>query len=191
MSEITNVMIAGIGGQGSILSSKILALAALKAGLDVKQAEIHGMAQRGGSVITYIRFGKKVFSPIVSVGEADVIIAYEELEALRFLPYLKKGGLMIVNKQQTFPMPVLTGAAEYPKDPIGEMAAKGVKVKVVDGIGIGREKGDPRVANVVLLGVLANLLPLSGECWVEAMKESVKADAVGLNQAAFEAGRGA
>ncbi|MEA4893261.1 MAG: indolepyruvate oxidoreductase subunit beta [Peptococcaceae bacterium] len=187
--EITSVLIAGVGGQGTVLASKILGLVAMKAGLDVKQSEIHGMSQRGGSVVTHVRYGEKVNSPLVPVAGANVIMAFEELEALRYLPYLKKGGLMIANKQQMLPMPVITGAAEYPRDPIAEIREKGARVIAADASSIGREKGDARAANVVLLGILSKELSFPEEIWLEAIKESMKPKLVGMNLGAFAAGR--
>ncbi len=187
--EITSVLIAGVGGQGTVLASKILGLAAMKAGLDVKQSEIHGMSQRGGSVVTHVRYGEKVNSPLVPVAGANVIMAFEELEALRYLPYLKKGGLMIANRQQMLPMPVITGAAEYPRDPIAEIREKGARIIAADASSIGREKGDARAANVVLLGILSKELSFPEEIWIEAIKESMKPKLVEMNLRAFAAGR--
>jgi indolepyruvate ferredoxin oxidoreductase beta subunit len=189
MSKNSNILIAGVGGQGTVLASKILGLAAMKAGVDVKQSEVHGMSQRGGSVVTHVRFGEKVYSPLVAIGAADVIMAFEELEALRYLPYLKKDGLMIVNKQQMAPMPVITGAAQYPDGPVEEMLSKGIRVKAIDAFAIGRQAGDARAANVVLLGVLARELPFPQKLWVEALEESLKPQLVAMNLAAFQAGQ--
>ena len=189
MSKIISVMIAGVGGQGTVLASKILGLAAMKAGLDVKQSEIHGMSQRGGSVVTHVRFGDKVHSPLVTKGNADVIMAFEELEALRYLPYLKKAGVIITNTQKMLPMPVITGAALYPERPPEEIANLGAKVVALDASGVGLSLGDARAANVVLLGVLAGALPFTDQIWYEAIKESLKPDLVAMNLAAFKAGR--
>ncbi|MCL1848675.1 MAG: indolepyruvate oxidoreductase subunit beta [Clostridiales bacterium] len=189
MGEVVSVMIAGVGGQGTVLASKILSLVAMKAGLDVKQSEIHGMSQRGGSVVTHVRFGEKVYSPLVSAGCADFAIAFEELEALRCLPYLKKEGLFIVNTQQMLPMPVITGAAVYPADPVGDMLGQGLRVAAVDASGIGQEKGDARAANLVLLGVLAESLDIPEETWHEAIKECMRPNLLEMNMAAFRAGQ--
>ena len=189
MSKIISVMIAGVGGQGTVLASKILGLAAMKAGLDVKQSEIHGMSQRGGSVVTHVRFGDKVHSPLVTKGNADVIMAFEELEALRYLPYLKKTGSIIVNTQKMLPMPVITGAAQYPEEPPKEMADLGAKVIAVDASGLGLSLGDARAANVVLLGVLAGALPFADQIWQEAIRESIRPNLVAMNLEAFQAGR--
>ena len=188
ISVIKSVMIAGVGGQGTVLASKILSLTMMKAGYDVKQSEIHGMSQRGGSVVTHVRFGKSVYSPLVAAGAADYIVSFEELEALRLLPFLKKTGLMIVNTQRMLPMPVITGAASYPDDPVGEMKSQGAKVIAVDASGIGLEKGDARAANLVLLGVLSQALDCSEEAWLEAMRESIRPQFFAMNQEAFYAG---
>jgi indolepyruvate ferredoxin oxidoreductase beta subunit len=188
MRDTVSVMIAGVGGQGTVLASKVLSLVAMKAGLDVKQSEIHGMSQRGGSVVTHVRFGEKVYSPLVTAGSADYIIAFEELEALRCFPYLKRTGLFIVNKQQMLPMPVITGAAQYPVDPAAEMADQGAKVIAVDASGIAQEKGDARAANMVLLGALAAALPIAEGLWYEAIGECLRADLVAMNLEAFKMG---
>ncbi|MCL1805227.1 MAG: indolepyruvate oxidoreductase subunit beta [Clostridiales bacterium] len=189
MSDNTNVMIAGVGGQGTVLASKILGLAAMKAGMDVKQSEIHGMSQRGGSVVTHVRFGDKVHSPLVTKGSADVIMAFEELEGLRYLPYLKKTGLIIMNKQQMLPMPVIMGAAQYPVAPVEEIANLEAKEIAVDASGTGLALGDARTANVVLLGVLAAALPFPDEVWHESLRESLKPGLVEVNMKAFRAGQ--
>jgi len=172
-----------------VLASKILGLAAMKAGMDVKQSEIHGMSQRGGSVVTHVRFGQNVHSPLVTKGSADVIMAFEELEALRNLPYLKKAGLMIVNKQQMLPMPVIMGAAQYPVEPVNEIINQGAKEIAVDASGVGLALGDARTANVVLLGVLAAALPFPDEAWLESIKESLRPELADVNLRAFRAGQ--
>jgi indolepyruvate ferredoxin oxidoreductase beta subunit len=187
--KTTGVLIAGVGGQGTVLASKILSLAAMKAGLAVKQSEIHGMSQRGGSVVTHVRFGAAVHSPLVAAGAADVIMAFEELEALRYLPYLKSGGLMIVNRQQLLPMPVITGAAQYPEDPVGEIRGAGARVKAADASALAREISDARAANVVLLGMLARELAFSVQLWQEAIRESLKPRLAEMNLRAFAAGQ--
>ena len=184
-----NILIAGVGGQGTVLASKILGLAAMKAGLDVKQSEVHGMSQRGGSVITHVRFGEKVYSPLVMRGTADFIMAFEELEALRYLPYLRKTGLMAVNRQQMPPMPVITGAAQYPVAPTEDMANQGARIVAIDASGIAQGKGDARAANVVLLGVLSGELGFEEKLWHEAIGESLRPGLVAMNLAAFQAGR--
>ncbi|HCP15720.1 MAG TPA: indolepyruvate oxidoreductase subunit beta [Peptococcaceae bacterium] len=183
-----NILIAGVGGQGTVLASKILGHVAMAAGFDVKQSEIHGMSQRGGSVVTHVRYGKKIYSPLVAAGNADVIMAFEELEALRYLPYLKKEGLLIVNQQQMLPMPVIAGNAEYPKNVVEEVTAMGVKVKAASASALAMEQGDARAANVVLLGILARYLDFPMELWQDAIRHTVKEKLIDMNLRAFEVG---
>ena len=189
-SKITGILIAGVGGQGTVLASKILGLVAMKAGLDVKQSEIHGMSQRGGSVVTHVRFGEAVNSPLVASGTADVVMAFEELEALRYMPCLKKGGLMIVNQQRILPMPVITGAAQYPESPVMEMKNGGIRVKSVAASALAQERGDIRGANVVLLGALAKELDFHLSLWEEAIAACLKPKLVEMNLQAFALGQG-
>lgn len=184
-----NILIAGVGGQGTVLASKILGEVAKSAGYDVKQSEIHGMSQRGGSVVTHVRYGKKIYSPLVAAGNADVIMAFEELEALRYLPFLKKDGLLIVNLQQMLPMPVIAGNAQYPKDIVEEAAAMGVSVKASAASALGLEQGDARAANVVLLGILSRHLEFPEELWHDAIRKTVKDKLVDMNLRAFNVGR--
>ena len=190
MNGMTSVLIAGVGGQGTVLASRVLSLVVMKAGMEVKQSEIHGMSQRGGSVVTHVRFGHKVYSPLVTYGSADFVMAFEELEALRSLPYLRPSGSVIFNTQRMLPMPVITGAAVYPVDVAGEMRALGLKVNPVDASGIGQEKGDARTANMVLMGVLSRALPsIPDELWYEAMAECLRENLVAMNREAFQAGQ--
>ena len=144
-----SILIVGVGGQGTLLSSRILGRAAIRAGHDVKVSEVHGMSQRGGSVVTYVKYGDQIASPIIGLGEADVILAFELLEAYRALPYLKKGGKIIVNTQRLNPMPVITGAAEYPGD-ILEKLRQAADVSALDALALAREAGSPKAANVAL-----------------------------------------
>ncbi len=188
MAKITNIMIVGVGGQGSLLASRILGNLFIAQGLDVKLSEVHGMAQRGGSVVTYVRAGENVASPIIEKGEADTIISFEELEAARYLPWLKKGGQIIVNTQQIPPMPVLTGAAAYPSDLIDSIKAKGVETYAFDAIDTALQLGNPKAANVALLGAAAKVIGFDKECWIEAIKQTVKPKFIELNLKAFEEG---
>jgi indolepyruvate ferredoxin oxidoreductase beta subunit len=190
MNKSTNtaVLIAGVGGQGTVLASKIMGQVAKMTGLDVKQSEIHGMSQRGGSVVTHVRYGTKVYSPLVAKGNADVIIAFEELEALRYLPYLKESGLLIVNQQQMFPMPVISGNAQYPQEVVEQAKARGAQVVSLPAAAIASEYGDAKAANVVLLGRLAQHLDFPKEIWLTAITETVKEKFVQMNLKAFEAG---
>jgi len=184
----TNIMIVGVGGQGSLLASRILGNLFIEQGLDVKLSEVHGMAQRGGSVVTYIRAGESVASPIIEKGEADIIISFEELEAARYLPWLKKGGKIIVNTQQIPPMPVLTGAASYPADLIDAIKAKGAEVYAFDAIDTALKLGNPKAANVALLGAAAKVIGFDKETWENSIKACVKPKFVELNLKAFDEG---
>jgi indolepyruvate ferredoxin oxidoreductase beta subunit len=189
MSAVKNILIVGVGGQGTLLAGKVLAKAALAAGNDVKVSEVHGMAQRGGSVVTEVRFGPEVYSPLIPKGEGDVIVAFEQLEALRWLPYLKPGGRVIVSDQKIEPMPVILGAAEYPEG-IAERIQKTCPGTVaVSALAIARECGNERAVNVVLLGVLAGILNLPDSDWEYALGQSVPPATLEANRAAFRAGR--
>ncbi len=188
MLKPVDVLIVGVGGQGAILASRVLARAALKSGYDIKVSEIHGMAQRGGSVVTQVRLGEKVYSPLVAEGGADMIVAFEKLEALRLLPYLKTGGTMIVNDQEIYPVPVLVGAAEYPTDIFGRIRSIAPDTVVVDAVNIAKGCGNPRAVNVVLLGVMARVLPIKKEVWEEALAELSPAKFLESNKTAFGAG---
>lgn len=183
-----NIMIVGVGGQGSLLASRIMGHVLLSKGYDVKVSEVHGMSQRGGSVVTYVRFGEKVYSPIVSLGEADVIIAFEQLEALRWLPYLKKDGVIIINTQKIDPMPVITGIAKYPENIIEKISALGVKVKALDAMDLAVKSGAAKAANVVLLGKMAKSVDIEYDEWIKAIKECVPERFIQQNIEAFENG---
>jgi indolepyruvate ferredoxin oxidoreductase beta subunit len=178
----------GVGGQGTILASRILALAAQEAGYDIKVSEIHGMAQRGGSVVTQVRLGEKVYSPLISTGGADVLLAFEKLESLRLLAFLKPGGTIIINEQEIPPVPVLTGAAEYPRNILEFIRAAAPNTVSLDAHNIARECGNPKAANVVLLGVMARNLPIEREIWEKALGRRVPDKLLEVNKAAFAAG---
>lgn len=152
--ETKSVMIVGVGGQGSLLASRLLGNVILAGGYDVKVSEVHGMSQRGGSVVTYVKYGESVNSPVIEKGEADVIISFEQLEAARWLPYLKKGGKIITSVQKLDPMPVITGAAKYPENLIEKMQEKGIDVTAVDALSLAEEAGNAKASNVVLMGVV-------------------------------------
>ena len=181
-----NIMIVGVGGQGTLLASRILGAAAISAGHRVKLSEVHGMSQRGGSVVTYVKYGEQVDSPVIEPGEADMIIAFEELEALRSLPYLKKDGVLIVNTQKTNPMPVITGAAEYPAGILEGFAEKGVRFIDCDALSLAKQAGNVKAVNVALIGVMAKNSELSREIWDAALLETVPAKFLEVNQKAFE-----
>ena len=186
--ETKNIMIVGVGGQGSLLASRILGNAVLLKGFDVKVSEVHGMSQRGGSVVTYVKYGDKVASPVICRGEADIIMSFELLEAARWLPYLKKGGVVITNTQQINPMPVITGAAEYPEDLAEKMRAAGAKVIAADALAIAREAGSEKAVNVALIGLMAHALGFDRETLIEAIRMSVPPKFLELNLKAFELG---
>jgi indolepyruvate ferredoxin oxidoreductase beta subunit len=182
------IMIVGVGGQGTLLTSRVLGTLALKAGFDVKVSEVHGMSQRGGSVVTYVKFGKKVYSPLIDKGEADLILAFEKLEALRWVDYLKPNGKLIVNDQRLDPMPVITGKAKYPASIIRRLQEKIPETTAVDALAIAKECGNIKAANVVLLGLVAKTSAIAKETWLEAIQEVVPAKALEVNLKAFEAG---
>jgi len=183
-----NIVICGVGGQGIILASNVLCTAAFTEGNEVKKSEVHGMAQRGGSVITHVRFGKKVHSPLIEQGTADFILAFEKLEALRYLHYLKPEGTLIVNDREVPPMSVLVGAAEYPKDIDKKLKRRG-NMFLVDASTPALELGNIRTVNIILLGVLSQFMDFKDKTWERAIKENVKTKYVELNIAAFEKGK--
>ena len=187
--ETRNIMIVGVGGQGSLLASKLLGQLFLQEGFDVKVSEVHGMSQRGGSVVTYVRYGTKVYSPVIDRGEADLIISFELLEAARWLPYLKKGGKIITNVQQIDPMPVVTGAMQYPDDLLKKMLDLGVDVDAVDGLTIAREAGSTKAVNVVLLGRLSRYFDFGEEIWIKCLEAVVPPRFLDMNVKAFRLGR--
>ena len=188
MSNVKSVMIVGVGGQGTLLASRVLGSAMLSQGVDVKVSEVHGMSQRGGSVVTYVRYGDKVYSPIIAQGEADVLLAFEALEAARYLPWLKPEGTVVVNTQQMDPMPVVTGVAEYPKDILGKVREQGVKVVALDALGMAEGAGSSKAVNVVLIGAMAKKLDLPKEVWIDTIKETVPSKFIDMNLKAFELG---
>ena len=187
MAETKNIMIVGVGGQGTLLTSRILGGITVENGYDVKLSEVHGMAQRGGSVVTYVRYGEKVTEPIVEEGQADVLIAFEKLEALRYAHFLKKDGVIIVNDQKIDPMPVVTGVAKYPEGIIEHLSEK-YKVISVDAQKEALELGNSRVFNVIILGVAASKMDFEKEQWIEAIKKKVPPKTIDINVKAFERG---
>lgn len=187
MAETKNIMIVGVGGQGTLLTSRILGGITVEAGYDVKLSEVHGMAQRGGSVVTYVRYGEKVAEPIVEEGQADVLIAFERLEALRYAHFLKKDGVIIVNDQRIDPMPVVTGVAKYPDGIIEELSKK-YRVVSVDAMDEAIKMGNSRVFNVIILGIAAKNMDFSKEQWIEVIKKTVPPKTIDINVAAFEKG---
>ena len=191
MAETKCIMIVGVGGQGTLLASRILGTVLISQGYDVKVSEVHGMSQRGGSVVTYVKYGDKVASPIIDKGEADFILAFERLEAARWLSYLKKGGKLLVNDQRVTPMPVITGAMAYPDDIIGKMKATGADITAIDALSLALESGNTKSVNVVLVGLLSAMSDIPENVWLEALKANVKPQFLEINQKAFALGRSA
>ena len=189
MNKTTNIMIVGVGGQGTLLASRILGNAVIRMGYDVKVSEVHGMSQRGGSVVTYVKYGEKVHSPIIDNGEADIVLAFELLEAYRALPALKTGGRLIVNDQRINPMPVITGAAKYPENIIEKLSDK-VDTTAVDALALANEAGSFKAVNVVLIGVMAKSTNIPYEIWIDTIRDTVPAKFLDVNLKAFELGYG-
>ncbi len=185
--ETKNIMIVGVGGQGTLLTSRILGGITLDAGYDVKLSEVHGMAQRGGSVVTYVRYGSNVAEPIVEEGQADVLIAFERLEALRYAHFLKKGGVLIVNDQRIDPITVVTGAAQYPADILDTLRAK-YKVISADASAEALKLGNSRVFNTIIIGMAAAHMDFEKEAWLKVIEKTVPPKTVAINLAAFEVG---
>ncbi|MBQ9885286.1 MAG: indolepyruvate oxidoreductase subunit beta [Lachnospiraceae bacterium] len=185
--ETKNIMIVGVGGQGTLLTSRILGGITTKAGFDVKLSEVHGMAQRGGSVVTYVRYGEKVTEPIVEEGQADLLIAFERLEALRYAHFLKKDGVMIINDQRIDPITVVTGVAEYPEGIIEKLSAK-YKVISVDAMAEALKLGNSKVFNTIIIGLAAQHMDFSKDEWLHVIEEKVPAKTIEINKKAFEVG---
>ena len=189
--ETKNVMIVGVGGQGSLLASKLLGRLLLDAGYDVKVSEVHGMSQRGGSVVTYVRYGEQVYSPVIDRGEADYIVSFELLEAARWLQYLEKDGQIVTNIQQIDPMPVITGAQTYPEGLVEKMRGTGAKVDALDCLALAEQAGSPKAVNIVLMGRLSYYFDMPEEAWQKAMEAIVPAKFLEMNKKAFALGKNA
>ncbi len=188
-NPITNVLLVGVGGQGILLASEILAKVAFQEGCDVKKSEVHGMAQRGGSVSSQVRFGGKVYSPLIKKGEADFLLASEKLEALRFIDYLKKEGLLILNNLEIFPLMVSIGKEDYPKDILFHLKKKSSQIVQIEATKIAEDTGNPKTFNLVLLGRLSNFLSFKLSSWEKVIREEVPARTIEANLKAFELGR--
>ena len=189
--ETKNIMIVGVGGQGSLLASKLLGRLLLSKGYDIKVSEVHGMSQRGGSVVTYVRYGDKVYSPVIDKGEADFIVSFELLEAARWTEFLKPGGKIIVNTQQINPMPVIIGAAQYPENLVDKMQAAGAKVDALDCLALAEQAGSAKAVNLVLMGRLSKYFDFPDEAWQKSIEACVPAKFLELNKKAFELGKNA
>jgi len=183
-----NILISAVGGQGALLASRIIGKLAQNLGLDVKVSEVHGMSQRGGSVVTYVKFGKKIYSPIVEKGTADVILAFEMLEGGRYAEFLKKNGTLIISNQRIEPMPVITGAMEYPESLEEELSQLPIKLIITDAIELASKAGNVRSTNLVLIGILAAISKISKEEWEKAISETVPSSLLEVNLKAFELG---
>ena len=183
-----NILIVGVGGQGTLLASKVMGKVFLDSGYDVKVSEVHGMSQRGGSVVTYVRYGDEVYSTLIDKGEADILLSFEALEAARWLPYLKKDGVVITNTQRLNPMSVVMGKAPYPDDILEKIKAAGVNPVEVDALALAEEAGSAKSVNVVLLGIAAKHIGLDKQLWLDAVKSTVPPKTVDMNVAAFEKG---
>jgi indolepyruvate ferredoxin oxidoreductase beta subunit len=183
-----DILIAAVGGQGALLAARLLSAYAVRSGHDVKVSEIHGMSQRGGSVVTHVRFGSVVHSPVIEVGRAEVVLGLELLEAARYVGYLRPGGLLLLNTQRIMPLPVLTGAERYPDGLLDSLARLPIELLCVDALEIAREAGNPKATNVVLIGALARHLQSDTEVWAAAIRDSVPSKHLELNLRAFERG---
>ena len=189
--ETKNIMIVGVGGQGSLLASKLLGKLLLTRGYDIKVSEVHGMSQRGGSVVTYVRYGDKVYSPVIDKGQADFIVSFELLEAARWTEYLKPGGRIIVNTQRINPMPVIIGAAAYPEDLVQKMRSAGIDLDAMDALSLAEQAGSPKAVNLVLMGKLSTYFDIPQEAWMEAIEQSVPPKFLEMNKKAFTLGANA
>lgn len=187
--ETKSMMIVGVGGQGTLLASKLLGKLLLSQGFDVKVSEVHGMSQRGGSVVTYVRWGDKVYSPIVDKGSADYIVSFELLEAARYAEYLKPGGILITNTAKTNPMPVITGAAVYPAEIEEKLKAVGIRVDALDALSLAEEAGSSKAVNLVLMGRLSKYFDYDLSLWLSTVETSVPPKFLELNKKAFNFGR--
>lgn len=185
MDKVTNILIVGVGGQGTLLASKVIGRWAMNAGYDVKVSEVHGMSQRGGSVVTYVRFGPKVFSPLIEKGQADMVLAFEKLEALRWAPYLNEDGIVIANTQEIMPMPVIIGADQYPSDIMERLNTMCKRVLAIDALDMAMQAGNSKAANIVLIGAMAKMMDGDKQSWLDVITQVVPPRTVEINQKAF------
>lgn len=189
MEDSGNILFSGVGGQGILLASEVTVYSLLLAGFDAKKSEVHGMAQRGGSVTAQLRYGKKVYSPLIEPGGADIQVAFEMMEAVRYLPYLHKGSKVVVNTQQILPPAVATGQAEYPEDVLNHLREREIAVVPVDAFDLAREVGEVRTANVVMVGALSAFIPVDVSNFEEIIRTRVPEKYIDVNLKAFAAGR--
>ncbi|MDH3328481.1 MAG: indolepyruvate oxidoreductase subunit beta [Desulfobulbaceae bacterium] len=189
MKQSGNILFSGVGGQGILLASELTAYAQLEAGFDVKKSEVHGMAQRGGSVVAHLKYGERVYSPLIEPGTADIQVAFEELEAARYLPYLHKDSAVVVNTQKILPPAVATGKATYPENILDELRNRGINVVALDAFAVAREIGELRTANVVMVGAMSNFLSVNSQVFLDVIDKRVKKQFCEVNKKAFIAGR--
>lgn len=185
--ETKNIMIVGVGGQGTLLTSRILGGLTIQAGYDVKLSEVHGMAQRGGSVVTFVRYGNKVYEPIVEEGQADILIAFEKLEALRYAHFLKKDGVVILNDQRIDPMPVVIGDAKYPSDILDNLSVNH-RIYMINAMDEAKKLGNSKVFNMIVLGMAATHMDFSKDEWLSVIEKTVPPKTIEINKKAFEIG---
>ena len=188
--DTRNIMIVGVGGQGSLLASKLLGKLLMNEGYDAKVSEVHGMSQRGGSVVTYVRYGDKVYSPVIDKGQADFIVAFELLEAARWVSYLAPDGQLVTNTQRIDPMPVITGAVAYPDDLVKKMQDIGAKVDSLDALSLAEKAGSSKAVNIVMMGRLSKYFSFPKDAWIRALEETVPERFLDMNRNAFEYGYG-
>jgi indolepyruvate ferredoxin oxidoreductase beta subunit len=189
MKQSGNILFSGVGGQGILLASELTAYAQLEAGFDVKKSEVHGMAQRGGSVEAHLRYGERIYSPLIEPGTADILVAFEILEAARYLPYLHRDSAVVVNTQKILPPAVALGKMEYPANVLDELTGRGINVVAVDAFAVAREVGELRTANVAMVGAMSNFLSVSPQVFLDVIDRRVKPAFREVNKKAFEAGR--
>ena len=189
MKQSGNILFSGVGGQGILLASELTAYAQLEAGFDVKKSEVHGMAQRGGSVEAHLRYGERIYSPLIDPGTADILVAFEILEAVRYLPYLHKDSAVVVNTQKILPPAVAMGKASYPADILDELTSRGINVVALDAFSVAREVGELRTANVAMVGAMSNFLSVNKQVFLDVIETRVKEAFRDVNKQAFELGR--
>lgn len=189
MKQSGNILFTGVGGQGILLASELTAYAQLEAGFDVKKSEVHGMAQRGGSVEAHLRYGERIYSPLIELGKADILVAFEILEAARYLPYLHKDSAVVVNTHKILPPAVAMGKAAYPDDILDELTSRGINVVALDAFAVAREVGELRTANVAMVGAMSNFLSVNKQVFLDVIDTRVKEAFRDVNKKAFEAGR--
>jgi len=189
MSENGNILFCGVGGQGILLASEVTAYSLLAAGMEVRKSEVHGMAQRGGSVTAHLRFGTRVYSPLISPGEADIVVAFEMLEAVRYMPYMHSESKVIVNTHKIYPPAVATGKMTYPENVLAELTSRDIHVKELDAFEIASKVGEVRAVNIVMVGVLSTYLPVEEQVFVDVMNERIPERFREVNIRAFQEGR--